>query len=153
MIRTRRSIGEHPSYFDLCLMQSPGIEIRPITEMTGGQTFNEVFFNDGCIPADSLPGRRRPASWALAKVTLGNERASLLFWGGALLGSGPTAEDLLNVVRAAVVAAPITRSSAIALRACTSKARSCASSALRTLTARLKGAQPGPESSVRKIPG
>ena len=43
------------SYF-VCPMDAPGIEIRPITEMTGGHTFNEVFFTDVRIPAANLVG-------------------------------------------------------------------------------------------------
>ena len=43
------------SYF-ICPMDAPGIEIRPITEMTGGHTFNEVFFTDVRIPAANLVG-------------------------------------------------------------------------------------------------
>ena len=37
-------------------MDLPGIEIRPITEMTGGHTFNEVFFTDVFIPDDDVVG-------------------------------------------------------------------------------------------------
>ena len=57
-------------------MDAPGIEIRPITEMTGGHTFNEVFFTDVRIPAENLVGELNDG-WRLAKVTLGNERVSL----------------------------------------------------------------------------
>ncbi|MFZ9082952.1 MAG: acyl-CoA dehydrogenase family protein, partial [Ilumatobacteraceae bacterium] len=63
------------SYF-ICPMDLPGIEIRPITEMTGAQTFNEVFFTDVRIPAANLVGDEGDG-WRLAKVTLGNERVSL----------------------------------------------------------------------------
>ena len=41
------------SYF-VCPMDTPGIEIRPIIEMTGGHTFNEVFFTDVRIPAEKI---------------------------------------------------------------------------------------------------
>ena len=60
-------------------MDAPGIEIRPITEMTGGHTFNEVFFTDVRIPAANLVGDLNDG-WRLAKVTLGNERISLSHW-------------------------------------------------------------------------
>ena len=45
------------TYF-ICPMDAPGIEIRPITEMTGGHTFNEVFFTDVRIPAANIVGER-----------------------------------------------------------------------------------------------
>ena len=84
------------SYF-ICPMDAPGIEIRPITEMTGGHTFNEVFFTDVRIPAANLVGDANDG-WRLAKVTLGNERVSLST-GGVLWGNGPTALDMIDAVR------------------------------------------------------
>ena len=77
----------------------PGIEIRPFVDMTGEHAFNEVFFTDVRIPADHLVGPEH-GGWDLAKVTLGNERVSLS-GEGALWGMGPTAEDLVELVRQA----------------------------------------------------
>ncbi|MFM8847379.1 MAG: acyl-CoA dehydrogenase family protein, partial [Actinomycetota bacterium] len=79
------------SYF-ICPMDTPGIEIRPIKEMTGASTFNEVFFTDARIPVENLVGAENEG-WRLAKVTLGNERVSLST-GGVLWGSGPTALEM-----------------------------------------------------------
>src|SRR5262249_7030203 len=84
------------SYF-ICPMDTPGIEIRPIVEMTGSALFNEVFFTDVRLPADHLVGDVNQG-WSLAKVTLGNERVSLS-GGGALWGMGPNGADLLDLVR------------------------------------------------------
>ena len=84
------------SYF-ICPMDTPGIEIRPIEEMTGAQMFNEVFFDDVRIPAANLVGEEG-RGWELAKVTLANERVSLS-GEGALWGRGPTAGDLIDIVR------------------------------------------------------
>ena len=81
------------SYF-VCPMDAPGIEIRPLIDMTGEHAFNEVFLTDVRIPADHLVGPEH-AGWELAKVTLGNERVSLS-GEGALWGMGPTAEDLVD---------------------------------------------------------
>ena len=74
------------SYF-VCPMDLPGIEVRPIIEMTGAHLFNEVFFTDVRIPKENLIGPKH-GGWALAKVTLGNERVSLS-GEGALWGRGP----------------------------------------------------------------
>ena len=96
--RTDTEVPKHKgvSYF-ICPMDLPGIEIRPVSEMTGGQTFNEVFFTDVRIPADLLLGQLNDG-WRLAKVTLGNERVSLST-GGVLWGNGPTAVDLIEAIK------------------------------------------------------
>ena len=78
-------------------MQSPGITIRPIKQMDHDAMFNEVFFDNVRIPAADLIGAENDG-WRLAKVTLGNERVSLS-GEGALWGIGPTAHDLLDLVR------------------------------------------------------
>ena len=79
------------SYFALD-MRTPGIEVRPIIEMTGGNHFNEVFFTDVRVPVDCRIGGEGDG-WRLATVTLANERVALS-QGGVLWGMGPTTEDL-----------------------------------------------------------
>ncbi len=134
------------SYF-VCPMDLPGIEIRPITEMTGAQTFNEVFFTDVRIPAENLVGAEGDG-WRLAKVTLGNERVSLST-GGVLWGSGPTALEMLDAVRdRGPVTDPVLRQR---LAAVYTEHVLLDLIRMRTLTARIKGSQPGPEASIRKI--
>jgi alkylation response protein AidB-like acyl-CoA dehydrogenase len=146
--RTDPDVGKHQgvSYF-ICPMDTPGIEIRPIVEMTGQAEFNEVFFTDVRIPHELMVGEPN-RGWGLAKVTLGNERVSLSS-GGVLWGAGPTALDLLDAVRASgPVADPVARQRLAHLYA---EHTVLELIRLRTLTARLKGEQPGPEASVRKI--
>ena len=134
------------SYF-ICPMDLPGIEVRPITEMTGGQTFNEVFFTDVRIPAENLVGDLHDG-WRLAKVTLGNERVSLSS-GGVLWGNGPTALDLLDAVRGrGGESDPHLRQRLAALH---TEHVILDLIRMRTLSARLKGSQPGPEASIRKL--
>jgi alkylation response protein AidB-like acyl-CoA dehydrogenase len=134
------------SYF-ICPMDLPGIEIRPITEMTGSKLFNEVFFTDVRIPAANLVGEAN-RGWSLAKVTLGNERVSLS-GGGALWGLGPTAGDLLDLVRSAGgVADPILRQRLAQLHVVDEVLRLIR---LRSVTAAIRGVPPGPEASVRKL--
>jgi 3-oxochol-4-en-24-oyl-CoA dehydrogenase len=100
LARTDPSATKHAgiSYF-VCPMQAPGIEVRPLVDMTGEHAFNEVFFTDVRIPADHLIGAEH-GGWELAKVTLGNERVSLS-GEGALWGMGPTADDLVALVSGA----------------------------------------------------
>lgn len=85
------------SYF-ICSMRAPGVTIRPLVDMTGDHAFNEVFFDEVRLPADALLGEVNKG-WRLAKVTLGNERVALS-GEGVLWGRGPTAEDLVDLVRA-----------------------------------------------------
>jgi alkylation response protein AidB-like acyl-CoA dehydrogenase len=134
------------SYF-ICPMDAPGIEIRPIIEMTGSHTFNEVFFDDVRLPAENLVGEV-DRGWGLAKVTLGNERVSLSS-GGALWGMGPTAADLLDSVRAnGGCDDPTLRQRFAQLHIEHELLRLIR---LRTVTARIKGEPPGAEASIRKI--
>ncbi|MHB2029710.1 MAG: acyl-CoA dehydrogenase family protein [Acidimicrobiales bacterium] len=84
------------SYF-VCPMNAPGITIRPLVDMTGDHAFNEVFFDEVRLSADSLLGEVNEG-WRLAKVTLGNERVALS-GEGVLWGRGPTASDLVALVR------------------------------------------------------
>jgi alkylation response protein AidB-like acyl-CoA dehydrogenase len=134
------------SYF-ICPMDTPGIEIRPIIEMTGAHMFNEVFFTDVRIPHENLVGEAN-RGWGLAKVTLGNERVSLSS-GGALWGMGPTARDLLDAVRAAGGCDdPVLRQRLAHLHIEHELLRLIR---LRTVTARIKGEPPGAEASIRKI--
>jgi 3-oxochol-4-en-24-oyl-CoA dehydrogenase len=134
------------SYF-ICPMDLPGIEIRPIKEMTGASTFNEVFFTDVRIPVANLVGEQ-DEGWRLAKVTLGNERVSLST-GGVLWGSGPTALEMLDAVHVrGSVSDPVMRQR---LATIYTEHILLDLIRMRTLSARLRGEQPGPEASIRKV--
>jgi 3-oxochol-4-en-24-oyl-CoA dehydrogenase len=133
------------SYF-VCPMDAPGIEIRPLIDMTGEHAFNEVFFTDLRIPADHLIGPEG-GGWELAKVTLGNERVSLS-GEGALWGMGPTAEDLVALVRGAGGApSDVLRERLVGVWV---ESRILQVLRLRTVSAVLAGRAPGAEASVRK---
>ncbi len=146
--RTNPDAPKHKgiSYF-ICPMDAPGIEVRPIVEMTGGHTFNEVFFTDVRIPVENLVGDENEG-WALAKVTLGNERVSLST-GGLLWGNGPTTEDFFDLVRAhGGVGDPLARQRAAQLHIESELLRLIR---LRQVTAAVAGRPPGPEASIRKL--
>jgi alkylation response protein AidB-like acyl-CoA dehydrogenase len=148
LARTDPDVPKHKgiSYF-VCPMNVPGIDIRPITEMTGGHTFNEVFFTDVRIPAQNVVGELNDG-WRLAKITLGNERVSLST-GGVLWGNGPTALELIeSITDRGPVTDPNMRQRIADIY---TEHRLLDLIRLRTLTATLKGQQPGPEASVRKI--
>jgi alkylation response protein AidB-like acyl-CoA dehydrogenase len=146
--RTDPDVSKHQgiSYF-VCPMDLPGIEIRPIIEMTGGHTFNEVFLTDVRLPADALVGEVNQG-WSLAKVTLGNERVSLSS-GGALWGMGPNGADLLDLVRAAGGTTDSLLRQRLARLHTTEEILRLIR--LRTVYALVRGSSPGPEASIRKV--
>jgi len=133
------------SYF-VVDMRSPGIDVAPLKQMDGKADFNQVFLEDVRLPAISLVGAEHDG-WRLAKVTLGNERVSLS-GEGALWGQGPTADDVLDLVRAnGGMREPHVRQRLAAIYIESEVLRLIR---LRTLSARVRGLEPGPEASVRK---
>jgi alkylation response protein AidB-like acyl-CoA dehydrogenase len=56
-------------------MDAPGVEIRPIRQMSGGSSFNEVFFTDVVVPDEARLGEAGQG-WQVALTTLGFERAA-----------------------------------------------------------------------------
>ena len=147
LARTDPGAAKHAgiSYF-VCPMGAPGIEIRPLVDMTGEHAFNEVFFTDVRIPADHLIGAEH-AGWELAKVTLGNERVSLS-GEGALWGMGPTADDLVALVAAAGGAPSATLRDRLV--SVWMEGQILRALRQRTVSAVLAGKAPGAEASVRK---
>ena len=57
-------------------MDTPGVEVRPLVDMTGDANFNEVFFTDVRVPKDQIVGERGQG-WMVANAILGHERGSL----------------------------------------------------------------------------
>lgn len=133
------------SYF-LLDMSSPGIDIRPLRELTGEALFNEVFLDDVFIPDDMLVARPGDG-WKLARTTLANERVSLSH--DSSLGSG--GEALLHIAAERPDAMDDERLTRLGGILC--DAQSGALFALRTTLRSLTGQQPGAESSVAKLVG
>ncbi|HXW35521.1 MAG TPA: acyl-CoA dehydrogenase family protein [Acidimicrobiales bacterium] len=78
-------------------MTAPGVEVRPLRQITGGASFNEVFFNEARIPDSHRLGDVN-GGWTVALTTLMNERAAI--GGGGSSGSGTLAtQRLIEMVR------------------------------------------------------
>ena len=84
-------------------MDQPGVEVRPLREMTGRALFNEVFFTDARVPADAVIGGVDDG-WAVALTTLANERVSLGGGGGVSGGGVPGRKGAMLSRRAGEVA-------------------------------------------------
>lgn len=77
-------------------MHAPGVEVRPLRQITGGASFNEVFFSDVRIPDTHRLGDVN-GGWTVALTTLMNERAAI--GGGMSSGGGSTSQRLIELVR------------------------------------------------------
>ncbi len=148
LARTDPNAAKHKgiSYF-IMPMDSPGLTMQPIIDMSTAHSFNQVFFDEVRIPVANRVGADGDG-WRLAVATLSNERASLSS-GGSLWGIGPTARTLVDLVRdSGGVSDPIARDR-LAQIYCESEVLRLMQ--LRMLSARLKGQTPGPEASAQKI--
>jgi acyl-CoA dehydrogenase len=78
-------------------MHAPGVEVRPLRQMTGGASFNEVFFTEVRIPDSHRLGDVN-GGWTVALTTLMNERAAI--GGGMASGGGNmSTQRLIELVR------------------------------------------------------
>lgn len=77
LVRTEPDAQKHQGIsFLLFNMNTPGIEVRPLVDMTMNANFNEVFFTDVRVPKDQIVGKRGEG-WLVANSILGHERGSL----------------------------------------------------------------------------
>ncbi len=151
VVRTDTNVAKHAglSYF-IVDMRSPGIEIRPITQINGGQGFNEVFFTDVRI-SDANRLSKVGNGWAVAITTLMNERASI---GGG--GTGGGIDDLIELAENTELGGrPAIEDSSVREKIADlyTRSRGVQYTGYRTLTALSKGTTPGPEASLGKLVG
>jgi alkylation response protein AidB-like acyl-CoA dehydrogenase len=125
-------------------MHAPGVEVRPLRQMTGEAEFNEVYFTDVRIP-DSMRVDDVGRGWAVSITTLMNERVSI---GGGTppRGSGPIGQ-LLDVWKASGSDDPVLRDAVMQLwiQAEVNRLTNLRAAANR------KAGTPGPEGSVAKL--
>jgi alkylation response protein AidB-like acyl-CoA dehydrogenase len=127
-------------------MTSPGVDIRPLRELTGAEMFNEVFFDDVFVPDDCVVGEPGHG-WEAARTTLANERVSM----GSGSSMGPGVQALLDLAEArGRIDDPLVRDQ---LGRVVVDAHSLAVMGVRMTLQALTGAEPGSESSVRKLIG
>ncbi|HEX8867277.1 MAG TPA: acyl-CoA dehydrogenase family protein, partial [Lentzea sp.] len=125
------------TYF-LVDMKSPGVDVRPLREITGDARFNEVFLDDVFVPDSCVVGEVNDG-WRLARTTLANERVAM----GSSLG-----EALERVLES-----PAAAENAERLGELVAQGLAVAALDLRASLRVLSGQEPGAESSVRKLVG
>lgn len=130
-------------------MTAPGVEVRPLRQMTGGSGFNEVYFTDVRI-ADRYRLGEIGEGWGVALTTLMNERASI--GGGMGLGRGPGPFERLIALTREMDRSddPIVRDRLAQLYIERMTISYTTQRAMATLQA---GGLPGPEMSILKLAG
>jgi acyl-CoA dehydrogenase len=129
-------------------MSAPGVEVRPLRQMSGGADFNEVFLTDVRVPDDHRLGEVDDG-WRVALTTLMNERATV---GGE--GAGPAARAVSLPFLTALLKANGRLEDAASRRRLAELVADLTATeylnhqALRRMQA---GRQPGPEASVSKL--
>jgi alkylation response protein AidB-like acyl-CoA dehydrogenase len=132
------------TYF-LLDMDQPGVEVRPLRQITGESEFNEIFLEEAEIPDENVLGDVG-GGWQVAITTLLFERAGL--GAAAVMGLKRTMEDLLAVIRErGLDEDPLVRQRIAALQTGIEAMRL---GALRALTETMKTGVPGPEGSLSK---
>lgn len=150
--RTNPDVPKHDglSYF-VVDMKSPGVEVRPLYQITGEAEFNEVFFNDVRIPHEQMLGKEGQG-WRVAITTLMNERVAIGGAGSKKKGGGAISQ-LLKLWKERDASAGSAGQNAI-LRDRVARMY-IEQELLRLTTARATAAQkagnPGPEGSVAKL--
>ena len=150
VVRTDPNVPKHKglSYFFLS-MKSPGIETRPIKQLSGDADFNEVYFTDVRIP-DSQRLGAVGQGWQVSITTLMNERLAL----GA--GGGGNFHSLVKLAQTVTIDdKPAIEDSAVRARLADwyCKRSGLKYTGYRALTALSKGETPGPENSIGKLVG
>ncbi|WP_433512309.1 acyl-CoA dehydrogenase [Nonomuraea sp. CA-143628] len=132
------------TYF-LVDMKAPGVTVRPLTEMTGENLFNEVFLDDVFVPDELVVGEVGQG-WKVARNTLSNERVSLSSGSG---GTGASVPDLLGL--AGRLGRELSPVEAYQVAQVICEGHSINALSLRVTLKQLAGAEPGADASVRKL--
>ncbi|HTI75044.1 MAG TPA: acyl-CoA dehydrogenase family protein, partial [Mycobacterium sp.] len=125
-------------------MKTPGIDIRPLREITGDNLFNEVFFDEVFVPDEMVVGQVNDG-WRLARTTLANERVAMAH--GTALGN--PMEELLRTVSELDVDPVVADQLGELIRS--AQVGSLLDQRIAQLI--LGGQDPGPQASARKLIG
>lgn len=150
-VRTDTEAPKHKGLSCLLVdMKSPGIQVRPLKQISGDADFNEIFFEDVRVSKENLLGPVN-MGWQVLVSTLMHERFGI---GETLGGTETILKQLVDLAKAQKIdGRPAREDSAIrqqiAQFACEVAAKKY--NGLRSLTRRLKGQLPGAEASISKL--
>ena len=147
LVRTDPDAPKHKGIsFLLVDMNTPGITVRPLRQLTGEAEFNEVFFDNVRVPREHLVGRLNEG-WAVAITTLAYERDLLTFIRQIALRNA--LHRLVRLVRERGRGGdPLVRQKVATLWI---GEQALQMSGYRSLTRILRGGEPGPEGSTSKL--
>jgi acyl-CoA dehydrogenase len=148
IVRTDPDLPKHKGLTGFVVdMHAPGVEVRPLRQMTGGASFNEVFFTDVRVPDDHRLGDVNQG-WTVALTTLMNERAAI--GAGSAGGGGMVSTTrLIELLRHyGSTSDPVLRQELMELHVHLTVARLTNQRALDKIKA---GQAPGPELTTAKI--
>ena len=104
LVRTNPAAPKHQGITYLVLpMRQPGVEVRPLRQMNGHASFNEVFMADARVPRDFVIGEV-DAGWSGARTTLAHERRFAAMRGGSSVAGPGRARDEARAEAAEVFA-------------------------------------------------
>ncbi|ONI88999.1 acyl-CoA dehydrogenase [Actinosynnema sp. ALI-1.44] len=152
VVRTDQAAKKHEGLSYLLVdMHAPGVEVRPLRQITGDPEFNEIFFTDVRVPKESILGNPGDG-WKVAMTTLLHERGTLAF---ALVGQlRQHFTSLVELARQPASDGSVPADDPVVRDAIAREwieLQALAFTNYRTLTTLLAKGQPGPESSVVKL--
>ena len=151
VVRTDPNVPKHKglSYFYVD-MKAPGVEVKPIKQLTGDSDFNEVYFTDVRV-SDSQRLGEVGQGWQVSLTTLMNERAAI----GGSFGQMDVSLAMSVAEEVEIDGRPALEDSAVRTRIANWYVQEAGLkyTGYRSLTALSRGALPGPENSIGKLVG
>ena len=152
VVRTDPDVPKHKGLTVLLVdMKSPGVDVRPLRQMTGETEFNEIFFHDVRVPATNVVGKVNEG-WGVAMGTLMHERGT--FGAGLQITYRRNMERLIDLAKTLkrngrpAAEDPIVRQK---LAQCYAEIEIMRCNQMRAFSRISSTGVPGPEGSIQKI--